>query len=142
MYKCWQIKQHIHKAQRGGLEIPEWILKENPQDLCKFCNGVGPERAPKWVRNFITAVMRHLQQTAIIHDCDYHKSDNTPEGRRDADRRFLWNGIRESKQYYRWWQPCRWILQLKAVACYLALEKWGEQAWQDAFNNNQKGNSK
>ena len=142
MYKTWQIKRMLERAQRNGLDIPEWMLKENPQDLRAVCNGVGPEHAPKWVRKFITAVARNLQQTAAIHDGDYHKSDGTPQGRRKADFRFLCNGIQESKQHYRWWQPCRWILQAKAVICYLLLEVCGKRAWKDAFNNNQKGANK
>ena len=126
-------------ARAQKLDAPDtfWAFWDQER-LNKIYNGYGPDRWPECVRDAMTWVYRHYEETALIHDFEYHFSDGSVAGWLSADSRFLKN-IRKQRdlrypRYKFWLIPARLLDDAKIAAAAWALELGGYTAYNDAFN--------
>ena len=101
-------------ALRLFLKMPEGFRLAKAENLCRICNGVGPERWSRKCRLFATFILRNFQEAAMIHDFRYFYSDGERNSRKIYDTEFYENCLILLHHKYPSWKL--WLLPVKLLA--------------------------
>ena len=122
---------------RLSLKFPEGFLLADTENLCRICNGIGPESWKRKYRFTATFILRNYQEAAMIHDYCYTFSDGKSESRKYYDSLFYENCLLLLHYYYPNWKI--WLFPLKVYAfCKICAAKrllqiFGASAYLSAF---------
>jgi len=105
-----QIITIAHQAELEGLAI---LNQFSYLELLRIYNGIGPDRFPDWLRDFVTEVNELFAPAALIHDVRYHIG-GTFEDFTEANREFRRNCCTLAEQAYSWYDPRRYYWLFKA----------------------------
>jgi len=102
------------------LHAPESYFNANPVELQLECNGVGPERYPKWILVMLTKYLVYFLPSTNIHDWEAKDLPNTDEGFKAWNDRLHDNIKRQYKHDYKadkegksWLNPKRAIAKIR-----------------------------
>lgn len=122
-----RLRSEIHFYQ---LQAPYRLQEMTDTELQQVCNGVGPDRYPKWVRKALNALAGPYTVISVPHDVRYHYHIGTQE---TADSEFYSNGLKIHKHRWgwrRWISPAAWREKALIKAAYIALYNFGDAAWE------------
>lgn len=139
MYAENDIARLLADAENFKLQIPEGILDQSPDKLCKICNGVGcehPEHISPALRKALNRVYAFAECSAMLHDWNYFNSDGTEISREKADKQFRANILDEIDGRN---PRFKWLKQWLALRAYEAVRKYGRADWCIAFAENGGG---
>lgn len=126
MNRLKQIKELKIKAEALQLENAEILNKYNMQQLCSIYNGIGPDKFPEWMRDFISILHPSLELAAFIHDVEWHETDKSKEKFKESNERFKRNGYTVAKAEFSWYDPRRYVVmnQARRFGNYCHLFGW------------------
>lgn len=112
-------------CERLRLDGREILQKYDLEELNSIYNGIGPDRFPEHLRDFITSVNRLLEPPALIHDVDFHEG-GTKEDFTAANKRFRKNCYTVVKDKFGWYNPLRyhWLFKAWRFAGYCEEFGW------------------
>lgn len=120
----------LGKIHEANLDAPSDMINLEPEELVKICNGVGGASMSPKLRAALTKAYKCAEATAAIHDYAYENSDGKEASRRNADRDFLNNGLKEVHFLHpNWWDWRRWYGERKICIAFAMLEKLGRADW-------------
>ena len=111
------------------LENYQLLAKYSNSELKQICNGIGPDAFPEWLRDAISALHTSLAVVALIHDVEWHESDQSQEKFDESNARFKQNGYTAAKAEYAWYDPRRYIVMNQARRFGNICQKFGWKAW-------------
>lgn len=114
MNRLKAIKNLKAQAKRLQLENHELISKYKMWELSSIYNGIGTNSFPEWLRNCISALHPSLEVVALIHDIEWHESDQSKKKFAESNDRFKRNGYKVAKTHYNWYNPLRYIVMNQA----------------------------
>ena len=129
MNRLKELKQLRNLAESLQLENCQILRKYNMQELCSIYNGIGPDAFPSWLRDAISALHPTLAVVALIHDVEWHESDQSQEKFDESNARFKQNGYIVAKAEYAWYDPRRYIVMNQARRFGNICQKFGWKAW-------------
>lgn len=103
----------ILAAARYMLEGQEILQDFSIPELERIYNGIGPDRFPEKIRDFVTSVNWLFEPAALIHDVEYWIG-GTKEYFTAANDRFRRNCYTIVKAEYGWYSPLRYHWLFKA----------------------------
>lgn len=122
------VNELIRKARELKLENVEILDKYSFLDVFKIYNGIGPDRFPKALREFLNTLHPTLQVVALIHDIEYHEG-GTREQFTASNERFYRNGKTAAFDAYSWYDPRRYLVWNKARQFSNLCELFGWSGW-------------
>ena len=129
MNRLKEIKKLRKLAEELQLDNCQILRKYNMQELCSIYNGIGPDSFPDWLREAISALHPSLAVVALIHDVEWHESNQSQEKFDESNTRFKQNGYMVAKSQYAWYNPRRWIVMNQARRFGNICQKFGWKAW-------------
>lgn len=122
------VEELIKKARELKLENVEILDKYSFLDVFKIYNGIGPDRFPEVLREFLNTLHPTLQVVALIHDLEYHEGGTRKQFTESNDR-FYRNGKTAAFAEYRWYDPRRYLVWNKARQFSNLCELFGWSGW-------------
>lgn len=122
------VEELIKKARELKLENVEILDKYSFLDVFKIYNGIGPDRFPKALREFLNTLHPTLQVVALIHDIEYHEGGTRKQFTESNDR-FYRNGKTAAFAEYSWYDPRRYLVWNKARQFSNLCELFGWSGW-------------
>ena len=125
------ITELITTAKQNNLEGLYYLSMFTLPELAAIYNGIGPDRFPKKLRDFVTEVNTIFEPAALIHDIEYHISG----GRADfteANKRFRRNCYILVDNAYAWYDPRRYYWEFKAWRFAGYCEQFGWEGYHKA----------
>lgn len=122
------VEELIKKARELKLENVEILDKYSFLDVFKIYNGIGPDRFPKALREFLNTLHPTLQVVALIHDIEYHEGGTRKQFTESNDR-FCRNGKTAAFAEYSWYDPRRYLVWYKARQFRNLCELFGWSGW-------------
>lgn len=122
------VEELIKKARELKLENVEILDKYSFLDVFKIYNGIGPDRFPKALREFLNTLHPTLQVVALIHDIEYHEGGTRKQFTESNDR-FYRNGKTAAFAEYSWYDPRRYLVWNKARQFSKLCKLFGWSGW-------------
>jgi len=97
-------------------------------ELAAIYNGIGPDRFPEKLRDFVTEVNTIFEPAALIHDVEYHIGGGKADFTR-ANLRFRKNCDILVDNAYAWYDPRRYYWEFKAWRFAGYCEQFGWQGY-------------
>lgn len=138
MYTIEQIAEIRRVAHEAGLNAPDGFWSASYEDLRQICNGIGADWQSDKTRAVLTRACACVEATAAIHDFEYHNASLSEKAQKDADDRFLLNGIKETLHKSRSILSLKFVWNTrKVLLAYCVLRRLGSLAWASSFYNQQ-----
>lgn len=122
------VKELIKKARKLRLENVEILDRYSVDEVSVIYNGIGPDRFPEVLREFLNTLHPTLQVVALIHDLEYHEG-GTREQFTESNDRFYRNGKTAAFAEYGWYDPRRYLVWNKARQFSKLCELFGWSGW-------------
>ena len=122
------VKELIRKARELNLENVEILDRYSEEEISRIYNGIGPDRFPEVLREFLNTLHPTLQVVALIHDLEYHEG-GTREQFTESNNRFYRNGKTAAFAEYGWYDPRRYLVWNKARQFSKLCELFGWSGW-------------
>ena len=103
------VKELIQKARKLRLENVEILDRYSVEEIAGIYNGIGPDRFPEVLREFLNTLHPTLQVVALIHDIEYHEGGTRKQFTESNDR-FCRNGKTAAFAEYSWYDPRRYLV--------------------------------
>lgn len=71
MYSKKHIKSLLRVVVQKKFLVPAGFASRSNNWVRKQYNGVGAEWMPKFVRNFMTVLLKKMEAAALVHDCEF-----------------------------------------------------------------------
>ena len=118
-------KMAIEAGLDGATKLKRYTIK----DLQKIFNGIGSDKFPKKIREFLDKLNPTLLPVAMIHDVEWHKSDCLMATFTASNTRFKQNGYKIAKYRYCFLDPRRYLVMLQAKRFGNLCQLFGWSAW-------------
>ena len=128
-----EVKSLLDTALALGLAGAEHCACLSLDTLAAMYNGVGPARAPGWLRWLLDKCHRTFLAAVMIHDVDFSESDGTTGGFDLANDRLEYNCLLCADAAYGAWNPLRYVARRRARKIAGVCRAVGWTAWMDAF---------
>ena len=124
------MKMHdlIQTARELKLEDVEILDRYSEEEIGRIYNGIGPDRFPEALREFLNTLHPTLQVVALIHDLEYHEG-GTREQFTESNNRFYRNGKTAAFAEYGWYDPRRYLVWNKARQFSNLCQLFGWPGW-------------
>lgn len=122
------VNELIRKARELKLENVEILDRYSVEEISVIYNGIGPDRFPEVLREFLNTLHPTLQVVALIHDIEYHEG-GTREQFTESNDRFCRNGKTAAFDAYSWYDPRRYLVWNKARQFRNLCELFGWSGW-------------
>ena len=122
------VEELIKKARELKLENVEILDRYSEAEIAEIYNGIGPDRFPEVLREFLNTLHPTLQIVALIHDLEYHEG-GTREQFTASNERFYRNGKTAAFDAYSWYDPRRYLVWNKARQFSNLCELFGWSGW-------------
>lgn len=122
------VKELIKKARKLRLENVEILDRYSVDEVSAIYNGIGPDRFPEALREFLNTLHPTLQVVALIHDLEYHEG-GTREQFTESNDRFYRNGKTAAFAEYGWYDLRRYLVWNKARQFRNLCELFGWSGW-------------
>lgn len=122
------VKELIRKARALNLENVEILDRYSVDEVSVIYNGIGPDRFPEVLREFLNTLHPTLQVVALIHDLEYHEGGTRKQFTESNDR-FYRNGKTAAFAEYSWYDPRRYLVWNKARQFSKLCELFGWSGW-------------
>lgn len=123
-----KVKELIRKARELNLENVEILDRYSEEEISRIYNGIGPDRFPEVLREFLNTLHPTLQVVALIHDLEYHEG-GTREQFTESNDRFYRNGKTAAFAEYSWYDPRRYLVWNKARQFSKLCKLFGWSGW-------------
>ena len=123
-----KLQELIDIAEELELDGREILDRFTETELLGIYNGLGPDRFPDWLREFITSLNSIFEPAALIHDVDFHLG-GTKEDFDIANERFRENCYKIVESEYPWYSPLRYHYLFKAWRFYGYCEEFGWEGY-------------
>lgn len=101
----------------------------------RVCNGIGAEWFPEKLRKMISKMNPSLVIVAQNHDLCYYFGCGTHSDFKAANEAFRWNGYKMAFRNYKWYDPRRYWVMLKAHKFAIELNIGGWPAYVAAIKD-------
>ncbi len=132
MYNENEMRAIRYLAKGHGLDAANGFWHTGLRNLCRICNGCGPERWNKTARKLATGVLKIYEPAFAIHDYDYDKK-RIPQ--KQADKRLKANMLkiwRHEFGIFRWLTARGRFNRLVVIpAAYASLAIAGSKAYNE-----------
>lgn len=122
------VKELIRKARELNLENVGILNRYSEEEVGKIYNGIGPDRFPEALREFLNTLHPTLQVVALIHDIEYHEGGTRKQFTESNDR-FCRNGKTAAFAEYSWYDPRRYLVWNKARQFSKLCKLFGWSGW-------------
>lgn len=122
------VNELIRKARELNLENVGILDRYSVEEIAGIYNGIGPDRFPEVLREFLNTLHPTLQVVALIHDIEYHEG-GTREQFTASNERFYRNGKTAAFDAYSWYDPRRYLVWNKARQFSNLCELFGWSGW-------------
>ena len=122
------VKELIRKARELNLENVEILDRYSVEEIAGIYNGIGPDRFPEVLREFLNTLHPTLQVVALIHDLEYYEGGTRKQFTESNDR-FYRNGKTAAFAEYGWYDPRRYLVWNKARQFRNLCELLGWSGW-------------
>lgn len=122
------VKELIRKARELNLENVEILDRYSVEEIAGIYNGIGPDRFPEVLREFLNTLHPTLQVVALIHDLEYYEGGTRKQFTESNDR-FYRNGKTAAFAAYSWYDPRRYLVWNKARQFSNLCELFGWSGW-------------
>lgn len=125
-------KEMKYLALCYGLEGCEVFSKLTPEVMEKEWNGLGPDRLPKWIRNFLDKLYKEVLPAACIHDFRFVIGGNL-EAFYSANREMAHNMkacLRKNRRNYS--MVGYWLARIRIRIAKILCDKFGWEGWHKA----------
>lgn len=122
------VKELIQKARDLKLENVEILDHYSVDEVSVIYNGIGPDRFPEALHEFLNTLHPTLQVVALIHDLEYHEG-GTREQFTESNNRFYRNGKTAAFAEYGWYDPRRYLVWNKARQFSKLCKLFGWSGW-------------
>ena len=122
------VHELIQNARDLRLENVEILDRYTEEDISTIYNGIGPDRFPETLREFLNTLHPTLQVVALIHDLEYHEG-GTRDQFTESNNRFYRNGKTAAFAAYSWYDPRRYLVWNKARQFSNLCELFGWSGW-------------
>ncbi len=122
------VKELIRKARELRLENVEILDRYSEDEICGVYNGIGSDRFPEVLRNFLDMLHPTLRLAAMIHDLEYHEG-GTRKQFTESNKRFYRNGKTAAFARYSWYDPRRYLVWNKARQFSNLCQLFGWSSW-------------
>ena len=128
MYDRAKLRELLDVAESAGLDCPADFRRAGIDDLAVYCNGIGADWMPDWLREAISGLNPTLVLAADIHDIRYALGGTESE-RKAADDEMLENGLKLANYRYGWYDPRRYWVRKQMRKFHAILREFGGWAW-------------
>ena len=122
------VKELIRKARELNLENVGILDRYSVEEIAGIYNGIGPDRFPEVLREFLNTLHPTLQVVALIHDLEYYEGGTRKQFTESNDR-FYRNGKTAAFAEYGWYDPRRYLVWNKARQFRNLCELFGRSGW-------------
>ena len=126
-------KSEISKLRKMAVEAEldgaSKLKRYSLSDLQKIFNGIGSDKFPESIREFLDKLNPTLLPVAMIHDVEWHKSDCKMATFTESNTRFKENGYKIAKYRYCFLDPRRYFVMLQARKFGNLCQLFGWSAW-------------
>lgn len=122
------VNELIRKARKLRLENVGILDRYSVEEIAGIYNGIGPDRFPEVLREFLNTLHPTLQVVALIHDIEYHEGGTRKQFTESNDR-FYRNGKTAAFAEYSWYDPRRYLIWNKARQFRNLCELFGWSGW-------------
>lgn len=122
----------VHRCHKYLLDNRRILGKYTYTELCKICNGIGPESWPKWITKTISEVNPSAKLASLIHDVECYESEKKPGTKlefRQSNIRFFINTCKAALGRYRWYDPRILLAALSGLRFKFMLDIFGKRAY-------------
>jgi hypothetical protein len=88
------IKYLCQYIEENRFSLPAGFREKSVPYLARHYNGIGAEWMPAKLRKFVTALLRHMEPAALVHDVDYLSNNKSYLNFTKANLRLFYNGIK------------------------------------------------
>lgn len=120
----------ITTARQNSLDNVTILDKYSLLELAKIYNGIGPDRFPAHLREFVTEVNTIFEPAALIHDVEYHEGGSKADFTA-ANTRFRRNCDILVDNAYAWYDPRRYYWEFKAWRFSRYCEYFGLEGYKE-----------
>ena len=124
-----EIKRLRLMAIEAGLDGATKLKRYKLADLRLIFNGIGSDKFPEKIRNFLNKLHPSLMPVAMIHDVEWHNSDCSMAKFTESNTRFKKNGYKIAKYRYCFLDPRRYIVMNQARRFGNLCQLFGWSAW-------------
>ena len=117
------------RAEAQRLWLGGWYVLMDEANALRECNGCGAEWMPRWMRRFLSWLLKLFAAAFAIHDMRYWRNEGD---RHEWDDEFETNCRAIARDKYTWYHPMRYICYWVARRLRVALTIGGELAWKEA----------
>ena len=123
-----ELETLIETARRENLEHADIIDHYTKDRISEIYNGIGPDRFPETLRDFLSSLHPSLLPVALIHDLEYYEGGDK-EAFHESNDRFYRNGKTMAFANYSWYDPRRYLVWNKARQFANLCDLFGWSGW-------------
>ena len=124
-----EIKRLRLMAIEAGLDGATKLKRIKLADLRLIFNGIGSDKFPEKIRKLLDKLNPTLMPVALIHDTEWHFSDNSMKKFTESNTRFKKNGYKIAKYRYCFFDPRRYLVMWQARKFGNLCQLFGWSAW-------------
>lgn len=118
----------LQKIKELNLDGQDVISHYSVEDIARIYNGIGPDRFPDWLRNFLSELNEIILPAALIHDLDYDLGGNWDDFYA-SNKRLGNNSIKCIKDKFGKYSLKYWFYLAKVHVFVKICNKYGKPGW-------------